>query len=539
MPSESIVGGEMPEPNPDTLAQRLLATVPDMVYIADADGRLAWWNDRVPEVTGYSDEELAGKPVFEMLAPDDRDGARTSYERVGTFPPTETREFDVLTKDGDRIPHEFNGSLLEVDDEPMVVGIARDVSTRREREAAIRRQRDELETLNRISQTVHDVLKAVVDAASRCEVEEVVCERLAASELYRAVWVGRNNPGGTVEPVAAVGPSDDFIELVEWANELPWDRPAKVAVETGEIQVVRGMPDVDLPDAICAEIDRLGIESGTAVPIVNRGAVIGVLAVYSSRPEAFSEREQAAFGRLGEVIGFAINAVQTERLLLSDTVTELTFRISGERAFLASVSAVADGSCRHEWSTPVGSGSDHYRHYITVSGIDPERVAAIGAEKPTIERIEYVGENGDAHVFEVVTSDSLVRRFFDSGAVPVSMVARDGETTVVAELPAGADTRPVVEAAKDLYDVELVSKREVERPVRTTDEFRDAVAARITDRQQAALRHAFFEGYFSWPRDATAEEIADSMDISSPTFHYHIRRGQRALVEAYLQHLDD
>ena len=84
-----------------------------------------------------------------------------------------------------------------------------------------------------------------------------------------------------------------------------------------------------------------------------------------------------------------------------------------------------------------------------------------------------------------------------------------------------------------------MSKHEVERPVRTVEAFHHGVDDRLTDKQEAALRHAFFGGYFSWPRDATAEDIADTMDISSPTFHYHLRHAQQALVEAYLQHLED
>lgn len=526
----------MAEIDPDEVTASLLASVPDIVYIADADGRLAWWNDRVREVTGYADDELAGRNVFELLAPDDRDAARESFAAAGTFDSTETREFDVLTATGERIPHEFNGGLLESNGETYVVGIARDVSSRNEREAAIRRQRDALETLNQISETVHDVIHAIVDAATREEIEEAVCERLAASDLYRSVWIARNQLESPVEPDTGVGTVEDFLEVIDELNDLDWDRPASVAIETGELQVVQGIPDSDLPEAARTAATRMNIESGISVPIVYQSNVMGVLSVYSSRPEAFSDREQAAFRRLGEVVGFAINAVQTERLLLSDTATELTFRVSSSDAFLARVSEEAAGPCCHEWSAPISEG--RYRHYVTVSGIDPERVEAIAAEVPTLESIEHVGGTEGEHVFRVVTTDSLIRRLVENGASPASIVARDGETTVVAELPGNADARPVVNAAEALYDAELVSKREIERPVRTADEFYDSVAGRLTDRQQAALRHASLSGYFSWPRDATAEEIAESMDISSATFHYHIRRAQRALVEAYFQHLD-
>ena len=521
----------------DASTAKLLESLPDPVYIFGLDGRLLWWNDRVREVTGYDDDELSGMDGFDLLPSEQRVDAKEALGDFESLPPGYTMEFDVLTTDGRRIPHEFNSTVLEVADETVVVSIARDISLRHDREAALRRQRDELDTMNRISETVHGVIRGVVDAASREEIESTVCERLAASELYRAVWVGRNTPEETVIPETGIGVGEDFVDAMEELNEFEWTRPAQKALDTGESQATQRIPELQFPDPVREVAIERGIESGVAVPLVHRGNALGVLVVYSSRSEAFNDREQAAFRRLGEIVGFAINAVQTERLLLSDSATRLTFRIESPDAFLASVSTLADGPCRHEWSTP--AGADRYRHYITVSGLPPERVEAIAEETQTVESAEYVGSNGDDGVFEVVTTDSLIRRLLEAGASPVSLVARDGETTFVAEVPGDADPRPIVEAAKEFYDAELVSKHEVERPVRTVEAYQDGVEDRLTDKQLAALRHAFFGGYFSWPRDATAEDIADTMDISSPTFHYHLRHAQQALVEAYLQHLED
>lgn len=523
---------------PGEIATSLLQSLPDVVYIVDTDGRLVWWNDRLNEVTGYDDDTIAELDPFELIPDDQREAAAEAFIQLGTYDPETTMEFDVRSSDGDRVPHEFNGSLIEVDDRTLVATVARDVTARRERDQEIRRQRDELETLHSISETVYEVIQSVIDAATREAIESAVCERLAASELYQAVWIARNDPGGTVDPVAGAAADDDFVATIAELNGLDWKRPAEVAVETGEIQVIQGFADSDIPDRAKEVAESLDVHAGASVPIVHRGTVEGVLSVYSSRPDAFSPREQAAFERLGEVLGFATNAVRTERLLLSDTATELTFRVSGPEALLASVSSEADGPCRKEWSTAVGGGDGNYRHYVTVEGVEPERVREMAAERSTVESVEHIGDNGDEHVFDVVTSDSFTRRLLDVGATPTSMVARDGETVIVAELAGDADARRVVEAANELYDVELVSKRELERPVRTTDEFFDAVADRLSDQQLAALRHAYFGGYFSWPRDATAEEVADRMDVSSPTFHYHLRHAQRALVDAFLEHLD-
>ena len=529
----------MTDLDPGDVATALLDSVPDLVYIVDLDGQILWWNDRLAALTGYDEATLSGMEAFDLVPDDQRAAAVEALSQAGSFDPARTMVFDVLTNDGECVPHEFNGTVLEVDGRTVVAIIARDVTARRERNREIRRQRDELETLYSTSQTVYGVIQDVVDAATREEIERDVCEHLAGSDLYEAVWIARNEPDGDVDPVIGVGWMEDFLETIADLDDLDWTRPAQVTVETGEVQVVQGIQEADLPERVVEVAERLDVHSGTSVPIVHRGSVDGVLSVYSSRPDAFSEREQAAFERLGEVVGFACSAVRAEQLLLSETATELTFRLAGRAALLATLSAEADGPCRKDWSTPAEGGDGWLRHYVTVEGLDPECVLETATEKPTIESIEHVGDNVEAHVFAVVTSDSFTRRLLEAGATPTSVVAEDGETTVVAELPGDADVRPVVEAARELYDAELVSKRELQRPVRTTDGFHDAVADRVTDRQREALSHAYFGGYFSWPRDATAEEVAERMDVTSPTFHYHIRNAERALVEAFLQHLED
>jgi predicted DNA binding protein len=80
-------------------------------------------------------------------------------------------------------------------------------------------------------------------------------------------------------------------------------------------------------------------------------------------------------------------------------------------------------------------------------------------------------------------------------------------------------------------DARLASKESVPRSSRSESSFREGVAERFTDRQWAALSAAYHGGYFDWPRGSTAEEVADAMGVSSPTFHNHLRKAQRALLD--------
>jgi predicted DNA binding protein len=48
------------------------------------------------------------------------------------------------------------------------------------------------------------------------------------------------------------------------------------------------------------------------------------------------------------------------------------------------------------------------------------------------------------------------------------------------------------------------------------------------------LRTAHEKGYYEWPRDRTAEEIADALDIASSTLHQHLRAAENKLISAFL-----
>ncbi|NHN61601.1 MULTISPECIES: helix-turn-helix domain-containing protein [Halorussus] len=57
---------------------------------------------------------------------------------------------------------------------------------------------------------------------------------------------------------------------------------------------------------------------------------------------------------------------------------------------------------------------------------------------------------------------------------------------------------------------------------------------RFTDRQLEALRTAHEMGYFSYPKEANAGEVADALGIASTTFTEHLSNAQSKLLEHLL-----
>lgn len=85
------------------------------------------------------------------------------------------------------------------------------------------------------------------------------------------------------------------------------------------------------------------------------------------------------------------------------------------------------------------------------------------------------------------------------------------------------DIRAIVEEFGDIGTAELERIAPVpDRP------------ANLSKRQYEVAMAAVEAGYYDWPREADAEEIADKLGITHPTFLEHLRKAERKLIRAAL-----
>lgn len=127
----------------------LLEAAPDAIVITDRAGRIELVNRQAELLTGYAREELAGRPV-EVLVPErfrrGHEGYRAGYAaHPQTRPMGAGLELSLRRKDGAEVPVEISLSPLELDGEPVVISVIRDVAERRRATAALRQQAELLE----------------------------------------------------------------------------------------------------------------------------------------------------------------------------------------------------------------------------------------------------------------------------------------------------------------------------------------------------------------------------------------------------------
>ncbi|WP_266078649.1 helix-turn-helix domain-containing protein [Haladaptatus caseinilyticus] len=88
------------------------------------------------------------------------------------------------------------------------------------------------------------------------------------------------------------------------------------------------------------------------------------------------------------------------------------------------------------------------------------------------------------------------------------------------------------------YDITLEAIQEVNP--RDNVEFADTsdqIYDSLSTRQTECLFEAHDAGYYNWPREISANDIAENFGISGPTFLEHLRKGEQKVLDAFLTKL--
>jgi hypothetical protein len=373
-------------------------------------------------------------------------------------------------------------------------------------------------TVQSLAGTVSD---AVSDASTRDEVLDAACHVLTESTLYEFAWACESTADGDAKVRVQRGIEEATVAEVSAAAGPEGTSLGARAVETASTQAT----PIDADGETAVDAERWLV----ATPVRHGETIYGALVVGAREPPGDIER--AALTTLGDLVAGALAAVEWKRLLLADTVLELEFQTDDRDSFFVQTSATLGCELRVEGLVPLGGESLLY--YVTISGVKPER--ALDVAGASAENVRLVADHSDRCLLEVTTdSPTVARSLIARGGNVRELVADHGQARIVCEMAPSTDVRAVVESlGATPPSASLIAKREVESPVRTQTEFQRSLEERLTDRQLSVLQAAYHAGYFDWPRGSTAEELADSIGVSSPTLHNHLRRGQRKLLAAF------
>lgn len=525
-PAESDLASERPTLE-GSLTEAAFEALPTQIALLDDEGDIIHTNrawrafgeqnditdppdtigDNYPAVCKGADDDHAQQAYEGLVAVLDGEQEAFAFE-YPCHGPSEKRWFTMRAL---RFEHQR---------EQFVLVLHLNITDRKRSELRANEQKETLETLNEVNTVVRDVVDSLLGEVSREEVEQAVCDRLVASELYDSACVLSRGLGGDSAKLRTVA----GIEPDALAVDDLLDGGVYEAIETGEVQAYQYLGgNGDVPEPVLRYADATGYRAYAVVPLTYRETVYGTLVVNAHRPDALDEREREAFSLLGETVGYAINAIQSKRVLYADTLTELVFDVTDASEFLLRAARDTDAIIELEGVVPADEG---VTGYFRVDGTDPAGIVEL-ADARGLE--DARGISGDEHggLLEcTLLAPSALVTLTEYGLNVVRAEVDDDGMRVAAVAAPETDVRSVVEElTENVAGTTLAAKRESDRTLSSTSGFRERLHEELTDRQRDILEAAYFGGYFEQPRESSGTELAETFGVSSPTFHQHLQAG--------------
>lgn len=154
--------------------RKISATAQDAIIMIDNEGNTSFWNKAAEKMFGYKHEEIKGKALHELIAPERfhekyRKGIK-HFQKTGQGAAIEkTTVLEAVRKDGTEFPIELSLSSVRIKDQWNAIGIVRDITKRKQAEEKIRRD-------YHIQSTMSSILRISLKPASLDEQLEQILD---------------------------------------------------------------------------------------------------------------------------------------------------------------------------------------------------------------------------------------------------------------------------------------------------------------------------------------------------------------------------
>jgi diguanylate cyclase (GGDEF)-like protein/PAS domain S-box-containing protein len=312
------------ETNGLTSAANVMDLLLDVVCVVDPQGRFVYVSAACERVFGYTAEEMIGRPMIELVFPDDRARTLSAVDEIVAGDPKPNFENRYVRKDG-RVVHIMWSARWSPADQ-VRVAVARDVTERKRAEA----MRAALYAISEAAFAAQDLLTLFQ------RIHRIIGEQLPARSFFVALYDAASDQLSfpyyvdPFEPAPAAGRLDSgtlSAEVIRGGLAVHVRRDAAAAALGLE------------PDVGTAAVDWLG------VPLSSQGGVIGALVVKSqSADAAYGAADVELLQFVSTQVAAAIERKQTETRLRHmaghDPLTDLPNRsLFGDRVTMALVRA--------------------------------------------------------------------------------------------------------------------------------------------------------------------------------------------------------
>jgi PAS domain S-box-containing protein/putative nucleotidyltransferase with HDIG domain len=295
--------------------RKITESAQDAVIIM-TDKRISFWNKAAERIFGYTAAEAIGQELHALITPPQAhaafEHAFPHFQATGTGPVIgKLIEVSALRKGGEEFPVELSISATQLNGQWHAIGIARDITDRKQTEVALKHALRALATLGAVN-------RHLVHATDEVELMQSVCQTISEQHGYRLAWVGyvQHDEDKSIKIMAHAGHDDGYLATMQltWADTERGQGPTGRTVRSGITQLCQDIASAPLNLPWRDEALKRGYASsiGLALKDVN-GEVFGILTVYAEEAQAFTADEIKLLEEMAGDLAFGVQSLRTRR----------------------------------------------------------------------------------------------------------------------------------------------------------------------------------------------------------------------------------
>lgn len=113
--------------------EKIINSLPGIFYIIDSTGKILQWNKNLEAISGYTAGEIESMYALDLFDEDEKGSIVAAIQKAFIEGSADIDAY-VLTKHGEKHPHYFYSSLIELNGKPCLIGMGIDIKRRKRAE---------------------------------------------------------------------------------------------------------------------------------------------------------------------------------------------------------------------------------------------------------------------------------------------------------------------------------------------------------------------------------------------------------------------